>query len=90
MKTLLIRGVSEDLLKELRRLKVELDCKTWAELLEKLVTLKRIEIALIDEKHHARVKEEVEKLIKLREVVSEKWKKPHVLEEFRKARHHVS
>ncbi len=90
MKTLLIKGVSEDLLKELRRLKVELDCKTWAELLEKLVTLKRIEIVLIDEKHHARVKEGIEKLIKLREVVSEKWKKPDVLEEFRKARHHES
>jgi len=37
MKTLLIKGVSEDLLKELRRLKVELDCKTWAELLENLL-----------------------------------------------------
>ena len=37
MPTLLIKNVSEELLEELKRLKVELGCKTWAELLEKLV-----------------------------------------------------
>ena len=41
MATILIKNVPEDLLKELKRLKVELGCRTWAELLAKLVTSKR-------------------------------------------------
>ena len=33
MPTILIKGLSDDLLKELNRLKVEWNCKNWAELL---------------------------------------------------------
>jgi hypothetical protein len=36
--TILIKNVPEDLLKELKRLKVELDCRTWADLLAELMT----------------------------------------------------
>jgi len=32
-----VKNLREDLLKELKRLKAELGCKTWAELLAKLV-----------------------------------------------------
>ena len=39
MATILIKNVPEDVLKELKRLKVELGCKTWADLLEQLTTL---------------------------------------------------
>ncbi|MGQ9538280.1 MAG: hypothetical protein ACUVTE_01650 [Candidatus Bathycorpusculaceae bacterium] len=37
MATILVKNVPEDLLKELKRLKVELGCRAWAELVEKLV-----------------------------------------------------
>ena len=36
MATILVKGVSEDTLKRLKKLKVELDCDTWAELLDNL------------------------------------------------------
>jgi len=35
--TILIKNLPEDFLKELKRLKVELGCRMWAELLAKLV-----------------------------------------------------
>jgi hypothetical protein len=37
MATILVINLSEELLKELKRLKVELGCKTWADLLSELV-----------------------------------------------------
>jgi hypothetical protein len=33
MATILVKNLPEELLKELKRLKVELGCKTWAELI---------------------------------------------------------
>jgi hypothetical protein len=47
--TILVKNLPEDLLKELKRLKVELGCKTWAELLSELVTAKET-ILLTEEK----------------------------------------
>ena len=38
MPTLLVKNVSEALMRELRKLKAELGCKTWAELLEDLLS----------------------------------------------------
>jgi len=40
---ILIKNLPEDLLRELKRLKVELDCRIWAELLEKLVESRKKE-----------------------------------------------
>ncbi|OYT30724.1 MAG: hypothetical protein B6U94_05720 [Thermofilum sp. ex4484_79] len=88
MKTLLIKGVSEDLLKELKRLKVELNCRTWAELLEKLVKIGRVGAVIIDEERQREVREGIDELIKLRDVVSSRWKGPSVLEESRRSRRH--
>ncbi len=88
MKSLLIKGVSEDLLKELKRLKVELNCRTWAELLEKLVKMKHLRILVIDEEHNQRVREGIDEFIRLRDTVSERWRGSSVLEEFRRSRRH--
>ncbi len=87
--TLLIKGVSEDLLKEFKRLKVELDCKTWAELLEKFVRMRRVEVVIVDEDYRRRANEGVEEFIKLRREVSRRWRGPSALEEFRRSRRHV-
>ena len=38
--TILVKNLPEDKLKELKRLKVDLGCRTWAELLVKLVDLR--------------------------------------------------
>ncbi|MGQ9597679.1 MAG: hypothetical protein ACUVUS_10035 [Thermoproteota archaeon] len=87
MPTILIKGVSDDLLKELRRLKVELGCKTWAELLAKLVASK--ELIVLDEKSLGEMTKGIKGFLSLRRVVSEKWTgAPSVLEEVRKARRH--
>ena len=85
--TILVKNLSEDLLKELKRLKVELGCRTWAELLAKLVesekTISPSERELEDMKRGVQV------FLRLRDVVSAKWiKHPTVLEESRRARHH--
>ncbi|MEM1848371.1 MAG: hypothetical protein QXH70_04525 [Thermofilaceae archaeon] len=42
MPALLVKNVPDDLMRELKRLKVELGCKTWVELLEKLVERRRV------------------------------------------------
>lgn len=82
MPTLLVKNVSEDLLRKLRKLKVELGCRTWAELLEKLVEHRRmILVSGVSE-------EDVEKFLELRDVVSERWRGRGVLEEFRRSRKH--
>ena len=41
MATILVKGIPEDLLKELKKLKVEMNCRTWAELLAELVKSER-------------------------------------------------
>ncbi|RLE66707.1 MAG: hypothetical protein DRJ47_01685 [Thermoprotei archaeon] len=88
MPTLLVKNVPEDLMRELRRLKVELNCKTWAELLEKLVRLKSRGVVFIGEEDIERMRESVDGFLELREIVTEKWGEGTVLEEIRRARRH--
>ena len=63
MATILIKNVPEDLLKELKRLKVELGCRTWAELLAKLVTSKRT--VLLTQEKIDEMKAGVQELLRL-------------------------
>ncbi|MEM3383883.1 MAG: hypothetical protein QXD42_06155 [Nitrososphaerales archaeon] len=89
MATILIKGLPEDLLKELKRLKVELSCKTWAELLAKLVALK--ETVFLSEEDLKRMRMGVKGFLNLRETVSKKWVgPPTVLDEIKRSRHHES
>ena len=77
----------EDVLKELKRLKVELGCKTWADLLSELMRTNG-KVFLTKEKE-ARMKRGVEGFLNLRREVSDKWKgPPTVLEEIRRSRRH--
>jgi len=85
--TILIKNLSEDLLKELKRLKVELDCSTWAELLAKLVELER-GVSLSEEKL-SEMRTGVQGFLNLKSVVSNRWTShPTVLEETRRSRGH--
>jgi len=87
MATILIKGLPEDLLKELKRLKVEWNCKTWAELLAKL--LKSREPILLSEKDLNEIRVGVKNFLKLRDTVSEKWSgPPTAIEESRRSRAH--
>jgi len=85
--TILIKNLPEDLLKELKKLKVELGCRTWAELLAKLVesgkAISPTEEELKD------MKAGVQGFLALKSVVSSKWVgPPSVLEEVRRSRRH--
>jgi len=85
--TILVKNLPEDLLKELKRLKVELGCRTWAELLAKLVESGR-EIALSEEKLKD-MRTGIQGFLKLKGIVSNKWTSyPTVLEETRRSRDH--
>ncbi|MFB3888338.1 MAG: hypothetical protein ACE14S_02535 [Candidatus Bathyarchaeia archaeon] len=87
MATILIKNVPEDVLKELKKLKVDLGCKTWAELLAQLAA--SCEVPLVTEEKRRRMKSGVEGLLKLRAEVTSKWKEPPtVLEEIRRSRRH--
>jgi len=89
MPTLLIKNVSKELLKELKKIKAEAGCKTWAELLEYLVKIKvNKQIVIIDEKYREKAKKAVDEFLKMSEEVTTKWKEENVLEELRKARSH--
>ena len=88
MPTLLIKNVPESLMRELRKLKVELGCRTWAELLEKLVKLKSKEIIVIGEEDLKRMKNAINEFLELRSIVTERWGKGTVLEEIRRTRRH--
>jgi hypothetical protein len=85
--TILVKNLPEDLLKELKRLKVELGCKTWAELLSELVTAS--ETILLTEEKTGQMKAGVKNFLSLRGDVSSKWTgHPTVLEESRRSRRH--
>ena len=85
--TILIKNLPEDVLKELKRLKVELGCRTWAELLSKLVQPER-EISLREGKLKE-MRSGVRDFLKLRGPVSSKWVgHPTVLKEVRRSRDH--
>lgn len=87
MATILVKNLREDLLKELKRLKVELGCKTWAELLAKLVESEKT--TSLSEKELEDMRTGVQGFLKLRNVVSTRWTgHPTVLKESRRTRHH--
>jgi hypothetical protein len=86
MPTLLIKNVSEELLKELKKIKAEAGCRTWAELLEYLVRIRFNKQIIIDEKYREKAKRAVDEFLKMSEEVARKWKEGNVLEEFKKAR----
>jgi hypothetical protein len=85
MATILIKNLPEDLLKELKRLKVELGCRTWAELLAKLVESEAT--VSLSEEELDDIRTGVQGLLKLKSVVSSRWSgRPTVLEETRRSR----
>ena len=87
MATILVKNLPEDLLRELKKLKVELGCRTWAELLAKLVELERA--ALLDEEKMREMKAGIQGFLELRSLVSSRWVgRPTVLEETRRSRGH--
>jgi len=89
MPTLLVKNVTEELLKELKRLKVELGCKTWAELLELLVRASPKETFTLSRDDVKAIKRGINEFLELGETVSKKWSgPPSVLQEFRKSRGH--
>jgi len=89
MPTLLIKNISEELLKELKKIKAEAGCRTWAELLEYLVKIKvNKQIVMIDEKYREKAKKAVIEFLKMSDEVTRKWMEGSVLEEFGKARSH--
>ncbi len=85
MATLLVKNLPEEVLKELKKLKVELGCRTWADLLTKLVEERKA--FSLNEDDFERMKAGVAGFLELRAVVSSKWKgPPSVIEEMRKSR----
>jgi len=85
--TILVKNVSEGLQKELRKLKADLGCRTWAELLAKLVESERT--TTLSEERMNEMKMGVQGFLRLRTTVSNKWRgRPSVVEETRKSRSH--
>ena len=85
--TILVKNPPDGLLRELKRLKAELGCRTWAELLAKLVESERT-ISFGEEKL-SEIRTGVQEFLKLRSVVSDRWTgHPDVLEETRRSRAH--
>jgi hypothetical protein len=86
MTTILVKNLPEELLKELKRLKVELGCKTWADLLSELVTSQE---TLLNEDLNSKTETGVKNFLNLKNAVSTKWNNsPTVLEETRRSRRH--
>lgn len=89
MTTILVKTVSEELEKELRKLKASLGCRTWADLLAKLVASENTRS--VSEERLSEMKMGVREFLQLRATVSNKWKgSPTVVEETRKSRKHDS
>jgi len=65
MPTLLVKNVPEDLMRELRKLKAELGCRTWAEFLEKLVRLRSKEIIVVGEEELEKMRRAVKEFLEL-------------------------
>jgi hypothetical protein len=87
MTTILVKNVSEELEKELRKLKASLGCRTWADLLAKLVESEGTRS--VSEERLSEMKTGVREFLQLRTIVSNKWKgHPTVVEESRKSRKH--
>lgn len=87
MPTILVKGITEDSLKRLKKLKVELDCSTWAELLGKLAQSDRR--VTLTKSESLEMKQGVTEFIALANKVSKRWQgSPTVVEEFRESRKH--
>ncbi len=87
MPTMLVKGLSREQIRELERLKVELGCKTWAELLGALAeTTGR---ARVQSQRFEEMTASAEGFLSLEREVSERWRsEDSVLKEFRGARRH--
>jgi hypothetical protein len=86
MTTILVKNLPEELLKELKRLKVELGCKTWADLLSELVSSEK---TLLNEDLNSKTETGIKNFLNLKNAVSTKWNNnPTVLEETRRSRRH--
>ena len=86
MATILVKNLPEELLKELKRLKVELGCKTWADLLSELVTNEETQL---NEEKNNKTESGVKSFLNLKTAVSTKWNNStSVLEETRRSRRH--
>jgi hypothetical protein len=89
MATILVKGIPEEVLKELKRLKVELNCKTWADLFGRLVELR--EPLVLSNDDVKKMDGGVQNFLRLGVVVSKNWSgAPSVMGEFRKSRRHAS
>lgn len=90
MATILVKGISEETLKRLKRLKVELDCETWAELLDRFASQSTHYYNVnLTRKEISEMKQGVSEFVTLANKVSKKWHgPPSVLEEFRASRRH--
>lgn len=87
MATILVKNVPEGLLRDLKRLKAELGCRTWTELLGKLVESERT--TTLAKERLDEMKAGVHGLLDLRSAVSSRWRgHPGVLEETRRSRNH--
>lgn len=85
MTTILVKNLPEDVLKELKRLKVELGCRTWAQLLTKLVEPERA--ISLSEEEVKEMRTGVQGYLNLKSTVSRRWAgPPTVLEEARRSR----
>jgi hypothetical protein len=85
--TILVKNLPENVLEQLRKLKVELGCRTWAELLARLVESKSQ--ILLPEERLNEMRAGVQGFLRLRTVVSTRWAgQPTVLEESRRSRAH--
>ena len=74
-------------MKELKRLKIELGCQTWADLLARLVESERV--LSLSQERLAEMKTGVKGFLKLGTTVSARWTgPPAVLEETRRTRNH--
>jgi len=82
-----VKNVSSHLEKELRKLKAELGCRTWAELLTKLVEAETIRE--VGDERLSEMKSGVKSFLQLRTSVSNRWiGDPSVVDETRKSRKH--
>ncbi|MHB1907518.1 MAG: hypothetical protein ACYCQJ_01450 [Nitrososphaerales archaeon] len=87
MHTILVKGVSDDTLKRLKKLKIERDCDTWAELLDELA--KSNHRVSFTKRDISEMREGVKEFVALADKVSKKWQgSATVLEEFRVSRKH--
>lgn len=87
MPTMLVKGLSREQVRELQRLKVELGCKTWAELLSVLAETRGP--ARVQNQRLEQMMTHAEGFLSLEREVSERWAgDDSVLIEFRKSRRH--